>query len=723
VSFSVTLIVLAGSVGWAVRDGVARRARTAEQVNLALKDAAVLQGQEKWGAALATVERAEALLAEGGGAAELYHRAQELRKDLEMAARLDDLRLHKSYGVESIFGGGDLWAVITYDREFQGYGIGVLTDPPERVADWIGARSIREQLVAALDDWILIQKDAGVRARLLVIAQLADANEWRNRMRQAVVQNDRRTLEELAARPEVAGFPPATAYLLGQALANAGLRAKAVQVLGAVQHRHPQDFWLNYQLGILILAEFDLGVPQDQQVAQKGYQFLWSRADVAAGYLRAALVARPDYSMVYLELARALPGPEHLDEVVALNRKAIELSSTYFDARSRLGGALHAKGSLDELEEVVAEFRDALHMKLDLAAKGQLDEAIAELREANRLNKDLPETHHKLGNALATKGRLDEAIVEYREAIRLRGDFPQVRTNLGMVLSAKGQLDEAIAEYREALRLNKDDAAAHLNSGVALRARGRLDEAIAEFREALRLQPDNFSAHNKLGVALEEKGRTDEAIAALQKAIRIRKDDASAHYNLANALAVKGWLDKAVAEYREAIRLNQDLPKAHYNLGFVLQKQGRLDEAAAEYREAIRLKMDYASGHENLYNAACYDALAGCGQNAANLDERLRAHFRRQALDRLRACLETWGKLLEKEPDAAQPVVVLQMQHWLADPNLAGVRGEKALAKLPEGERPAWQKLWAGVAETLARAQGKTVPPTELKAGRRMPGP
>jgi hypothetical protein len=33
--------------------------------------------------------------------------------------------------------------------------------------------------------------------------------------------------------------------------------------------------------------------------------------------------------------------------------------------------------------------------------------------------------------------------------------------------------------------------------------------------------------------------------------------------------------------------------------------------------------------------------------------------------------------------------------------------------KLPESERPAWQKLWEEVADTLARSQGKAAPKTK----------
>jgi hypothetical protein len=50
------------------------------------------------------------------------------------------------------------------------------------------------------------------------------------------------------------------------------------------------------------------------------------------------------------------------------------------------------------------------------------------------------------------------------------------------------------------------------------------------------------------------------------------------------------------------------------------------------------------------------------------------------------------------------------MRHWLADADLAGVRGPEALARLPASEQQSWQKLWNEVADTLARAQGKPPP-------------
>jgi tetratricopeptide (TPR) repeat protein len=911
VCLSVTLLVLAVSIGRAARDRAAQRATTAAQVTLVLNEAAVLQGQHKWREALGAVKRAEALLASGGDAA-LHNRAQGLRRDLEMAARVDHLRIQKTLFDPTGFYVGKAPAGTTYARAFEAYGIDVLADAPQGVADSIQARSIRKQLVAALDDWILVERDAGVRKRLWVIAELTDPtpDKWRKNLRQVVAAKDRRVLEKLAARPEVAGLPPATANLLGQALSDAGGGARTVQLLKAVQQRHPQEFWLNFQLGI---------------------QFLWGpgvqhNPGAAAGYLRAALAVRPDFPTVYTYLALALPGPQHLDEVIALNRKAIELNPTYAAAHNNLGAALLGKGLLDE---AIAEYREAIRLNKDdprghsnlgaaLAQKGLLDEAIAEYREAIRLNKDNPVPRFNLGGVLCLKGRLDEAITECRQAIRLKKDCCEAHSDLGYALRLKGRLDEAIAECREAVRLNKDYAGGHVNLGAALLGKGRLDEAIAELHEAIRLKKDCSEAHQNLGAALLGKGLLDQAIAEGRKAVRFKKDSPDAHYNLGTALGHKGRLDEAIAEFRqtirlkkdhpeahnnlggaladkdrtdeaiaeyhEALRFKEDFPEAHYNLGNALGRKGRLDEAITEYREAIRLKNDYPGAHNNLgnalrlkglldeaiaefrevvrqkkdspeahnnlgaalagkgrldeaivefrevlrlkkddalaqvnlgyallqkgqfrqaaaelrrghelgsrnprwsyrsaellrraerlaelddrltavqegkeqpkdtgerlalaqlcqvykkrfaaaaqfykqafaaepklaedlkmghrYNAACAAALAGCGQgkDAAQFGDKECARLRRLALDWLRADLEAWGKVLQKEPDNARPIVVQQMRHWLADADLAGVRVDHTLAKMPEPERPAWQKFWAAARDTLARAQGK----------------
>jgi tetratricopeptide (TPR) repeat protein/serine/threonine protein kinase len=665
VCLSVTLLLLALGVGWAVRDREARGNTTTELVNLALNEAIVLRGQQKWAEALSAVKRAETLLENGVSNADLSGRAEQLRKELTMASRLDRLRLQYSHGPDASFRMGDPGAATTYAREFERYGLAVLTAPPARVAACIQAQSIHQQLIAALDDWILVQRDVGVRARLQAITELADANVWRNRMRKAVIGNDRRALEELASRPEAADFPPATAHLLGIALANAGAGSRAVQVLAAAQQRDPKDFWLNYQLGIQLL--WGPGVQQNPKAA--------------AGYLRAALVARPDFPVVYVYLGLALPGSEHLDERIALNRKAIELDPHYVDAHYNLGNCLASQRKYVEAE---AEYQEALRLRPDeshahtnlgvcLADQGKHTEAEAEHREALRLRPDYPEAHNNLGCVLAEQGTSDEAIKECREAIRLRPDYPEAHYNLGRVLAEQGKSDEAIKECREAIRLKPDYPGAHHNLAVELKIKGQHDEAIKEYREAIRLAPSDPVVHDNLGADLRKAGQLDEAVSEHRTAIHLKPDDARAHANLGITLRLKGQLDEAIAEFREAIRLKPDLAAAHYNLGAALQQKGKLHDAIAAYREAVRLKPDLAQAHTALGSAlgmlgALDEAIKEC-RTAITLDPKYAEAHYNLGLALLRSgrfaeARKTTSRCLELLPrdDPLRPRVTSQLQ-------------------------------------------------------------
>jgi hypothetical protein len=45
--------------------------------------------------------------------------------------------------------------------------------------------------------------------------------------------------------------------------------------------------------------------------------------------------------------------------------------------------------------------------------------------------------------------------------------------------------------------------------------------------------------------------------------------------------------------------------------------------------------------------------------------------------------------------------VRLALRHWQKDTDLAGVREQRALAKLPDAERKQWQQFWGEVEEVL----------------------
>src|SRR5262249_40236553 len=120
---------------------------------------------------------------------------------------------------------------------FRNYGIDLATLGADEAAERIRASRLREPLVAALDDWSWLRPRAATvkPEHLREVANRADGNEWRHRFRDLAAARDRRALEELADRPEVAKLPPVSAVLLGRALEAVAAYDKAVQVLVAAQ--------------------------------------------------------------------------------------------------------------------------------------------------------------------------------------------------------------------------------------------------------------------------------------------------------------------------------------------------------------------------------------------------------------------------------------------------------------------------------------------------------
>src|SRR5262249_15853805 len=138
-----------------------------------------------------------------------------------------------------------------YADAFRAYGLPVLELDPQQAAARIQASAIREQLVAALDDWVF-RNPLGTRAgqqKVQVILRLADPRwSWRGPVRDATRRKDRAVLERLARHPRVFAQPTTTLVLLADCLAKEGARPAALALLHEVQQRHPDDFWVNHDL-------------------------------------------------------------------------------------------------------------------------------------------------------------------------------------------------------------------------------------------------------------------------------------------------------------------------------------------------------------------------------------------------------------------------------------------------------------------------------------------
>ena len=158
-------------------------------------------------------------------------------------------------------------------------------------------------------------------------------------------------------------------------------------------------------------------------------------------------------------------------------------------------------------------------------------------------------------------------------------------------------------------------------------------------------------------------------------------------------------------EDSEVVDLSVALAKAQ-------TQRGHINEGVASFTEALDLAKDRFDKARIIATAA---ALAAAAQSqdvsASPLDDAARARLRCQALDWMRAELTAWTKLVESAPpqdrwNQDRLTIALALSRWQEDSDLAGVRGEAALAKLPAEQRKAFTQFWADAAELLRRADG-----------------
>ena len=286
----------------------AREAALEAEATRALDEAMALIGESKWQAARGPVDRAHNLLV-AAGRAPLPPRVVELERDLAMLDRLEKiLEAAKSKQSQHFCPEEVVFVNAELARAFREFGIDVLALTVPEAARRIKARAIRMELAWTLDYWstkrkllasaesIVWAKASGlelneglqVYARthkdwmkinwkhLLEIAKEADADPWRNRLRDAVMQANGPALAALAAAAPIPKLRPGSLFLLGNALIHAGDRQSAFAVLRKAQSEYPADPMLNETLGWLY-----------SQTAQPGHN------DEAVRFYSAALAVRP----------------------------------------------------------------------------------------------------------------------------------------------------------------------------------------------------------------------------------------------------------------------------------------------------------------------------------------------------------------------------------------------------------------------------------------------
>jgi tetratricopeptide (TPR) repeat protein len=357
--------------------------------------------KSSWPEARAALERAKGRLGDRG-TAELRRILDQGTRDLELATRLEVIRMDHARGVRvSLLGRLD-----EYEQAFREAGLGQVHDDPEVVAGRVRASNIRDAILAALDHVSSYSMPSSHASWALNVARRADPDPtgWRDRARDPVIRADEAALVRVIETAPVRDQSVSLLLALEKSLKADSHR---LPFLIRIQQAHPGDFWANRRLGDVLRFK-DPGQ--------------------AIRYYQAAVSIRPRMALGYHDLGMVLAMAGRTEEAVEPFRRAVELDPTP---------------------------GHSLRMLVVLLSRlGRHDEAINHLRVAIRRNPDEASLHTALGQGLEVEGRHAEALAEHQQAVTLDPKSTESQRELRTFLMRRGRLDEMRVVWQRAIEAN-----------------------------------------------------------------------------------------------------------------------------------------------------------------------------------------------------------------------------------------------------------------------------
>lgn len=746
--------------------GRERDARNAEAVAALLRQCAeALRANDAAKAAVA-LDAAKDRSAEGGAHAHA-ERLGRLEADLDLARDLDAIDQFRWSVVGSKLPGPALEATRTLEALTR-FGADTKLVSVDEAAERVSASTVRERLVSALDRLLRAEKLDGVHALLRRVDSDPFRDAVRDAILANDQANFMELVGQQAALRQPPGFVAflgehgAIPVQRWRQLLQAAVRQRPGDV--SVLITLGQTYLINQKMadeGRWWLQAAVAAAPANATAHNNLGSALLEKGlvDDAIACYRKAIALDSKHAPAHYNLGMALAGKGQMDDAISSYHTAIDLDPTNPSPYANLGNALNHQGQVDEAiacfhKAIALDSKHALaHCGLGhaLRGRGQFDAAIDYFQKAINLEPNLALAHSGMGDVLQEKEQVDDAIAYHTKAIALEPKNANHHVGLGNALYRKGQRDAAIARYRQAIDLAPQLAAGYSNLGAILCDKQDYSEAIACLRKAIDLQPMPSPAHYKtvardhynLGLALYGMDQVDEAIASWRTVIALDAEYAEAYCNLGEAFRAQGrfaeflaavqrghelgtkkrdWPYPSGAWVREAERLanlEAQLPallKGEFQprdtaqrleLAGVCQVKKLHRTTAGLYAAAFddrpQLADDLNAAHR--YNAARSAALAGRGEDPAQLDDMERMRLRQQARAWLRADLALWTRQSETGRPAARAAVQQTMKRWQQSTDLAGLRDPAALGKLPLEEQNACAQLWADVAALLKKTE------------------
>jgi putative PEP-CTERM system TPR-repeat lipoprotein len=408
------------------------------------------------------------------------------------------------------------------------------------------------------------------------------------------------------------------------------------------------------------------------------------KAEEAAGHLKKAIAADPDYASSYLNLASIYFFQGRKEEAVAELKSSLRRSPTNLKTLFAIAGMLAAKGDDEEALQYLRKAEQtgkpeaAVAMARYRLGKNQPREALSALDRAIEKNPSSVHVYEMKGMILMSLGKYPEAIEAFERVeagARGRG-LPQVIK----AYMAMKRPEKALDRLEEELGKHPGNPRLMVEMSAVYRAMGDENKALDSARRAISSKPGSPVGYLALASLQSGYGDTDGAIKLLKDASREVKDDTPLKMFLGELYQRNKEYAASIEIYRAIEKSRPGFVPAIFKEAAVLHEMGRREESISGYQRALSLSKGYVPALNNL--AYIY------AEDDKELDRALQMAARAYVMAPGNGPVaDTLGFVLLKSGKAAEALSVLEKASRLL-PDDPSVHYHLALAYRAQGNRP-----------------------------------
>ncbi len=470
--------------------------------------------------------------------ADVTERIEKARKNVEFAAKLDDVKVAYNFSAEP----GTERYVVHIAREYGAVFRANGFDPENgEQADFIArakASPVKGQILAALDDWMLSAPPIPLRIRLWFVTSAIANEPWRGLL--ATHWTTAALTRELLVKTPREKRTPSLYRFVGSMLEYEFKDPEAYRVFVEGYTQFPTDIWLHFQFA---LANSRRGKYQEAALA-----------------IRTAISLRPNAASLWTLLSAIFRNGKSYPQAIESAKEAISRDPNFWEAHFALAQASALAG----------DYETARTAARAAAASGRAHGA----------------TYARLGYYDLLAAEFSSAAEVLREAVKREPKQTLNHMNLGRALLALGDWEEAEKAFLDEINVNPSLSLAYFHAAILARHRGDHARADELFRRGNSNRPLPVDRELTYFVDLTVQYHNPAvAIRTWEEVVRRAPDDGRFAYVLGLLDARLGKLPEAVRSFKIADELGRKQPDWPYPTAFWLTNYALL---AHDFPECIR---------------------------------------------------------------------------------------------------------------------------------------